>query len=281
MLPGYFACLSSTILVLHAIARLLIVRPRHSVVVRQSLFAASEAVDVSSVNGVASEEKTFVELHGGLVLYLCKIARLLSCLAFLALSLVTFQSDRHGECLSGVSGKGCNMAYSWSSSSLGTSNSSWVPFSLRATSVRRSVNLHLLLFFISVLQAFVVFLSVITVASHTRFSQLVSAHLTVLLLTLFAVYTYRDIWPLLTFTEKPIDSCEGPLLWGKLAALTVGAVVYPLFSPRLYIPVDAKVFLLCHLQTLGSLSCSVLETFQHTSPGADCILGLVAFVQLG
>ena len=70
---------------------------------------------------------------------------------------------------------------------------------------------------------------------------MLALYLTILLMVLFAVYAYRDIWPLLTFAEQPMDSCKGPFLWGKVTGLTVGAVVYPLFSPRLYIPLDAKV----------------------------------------
>ncbi|KAG8215620.1 hypothetical protein J3R82DRAFT_7488 [Butyriboletus roseoflavus] len=221
MIPGYFACISATILVLHAFAHVLLVRPRHKDVVAQSPFATFEPVDVSVANGAALQEKTFIELHGGLVLYLFKIARLFSCLAFLVLSLTTLQNGRDGECLSGVSWRGSNTAYSLLSSDRGTSNSDWIYFSICATST------------------FTVVLSAITLASHAAFSRLVSAHLTIVLSTLFAVYGYRDIWPLLTFTEQPIDSCEGLLLWAKLATLTVGAV-YPLFSPRLYIPLDAR-----------------------------------------
>ncbi|KAH0835495.1 hypothetical protein J3R83DRAFT_9163 [Lanmaoa asiatica] len=221
MVPGYFACISATILVLHVFTHLLIARTRHLVVIRQSPFAAFEVADVSVANSAVLRERTFVELHGGLVSYLFKIARLFSCMAFLALCLATFQTDRCGECLFSVSAKD-DTAYSCPSSSLRTPILDRIQFSLCATS------------------AFAVFLSVITVASPTGVGRLVSAHLTIVLLATLTVYAYRDVWPLLTFTEQPVDSCEGPLLWGKLATLTVGAVVYPLFSPRLYIPLDLK-----------------------------------------
>lgn len=115
---------------------------------------------------------------------------------------------------------------------------------LRDVGASLSLSSHATVFDIAP-QAFTIILCIITVASYGQFSKLVSAHLTVVLLTLLAVYAYRDVWPLLTFIEEPVDSCEGYFLWGKLASLTVGAVVYPLFSPRLYIPLDDKVCFPC------------------------------------
>lgn len=147
MIPGYFACISATILVLHAFARLLLVRPKHKAVVPQTPFAAREPVDVSVSNGAALLEKTFVELHGGLALYLFKIARLTSCFAFLMLSLATLQTDRHGECFPDASWKGGDTAYSLLSSARGMSNSDWISFSICATSVGRSNNLQEMVFY--------------------------------------------------------------------------------------------------------------------------------------
>ncbi|KIJ38948.1 hypothetical protein M422DRAFT_175814, partial [Sphaerobolus stellatus SS14] len=55
----------------------------------------------------------------------------------------------------------------------------------------------------------------------------------------FVVYTYRDIWPLATSTQHPIDASD-KLLWIKLVLLTVIAVVIPLVVPGQYVPVDPK-----------------------------------------
>ena len=57
----------------------------------------------------------------------------------------------------------------------------------------------------------------------------------------FSVYVYRDIWPLATYTENPVDGSEGALLWAKLFVLFTTAVIIPLVVPRQYIPVDPKV----------------------------------------
>ncbi|KAI0326495.1 hypothetical protein GY45DRAFT_1285407 [Cubamyces sp. BRFM 1775] len=51
---------------------------------------------------------------------------------------------------------------------------------------------------------------------------------------------YRNVWPLATVDLVPKDDSEGPVLWIKLGLLTLGEVVIPLFSPRKYVPIDAK-----------------------------------------
>ena len=69
----------------------------------------------------------------------------------------------------------------------------------------------------------------------TRFNTLV-------LLSSLAVYIYKDIWPLATYTESPKDlPREGNILWLKLAVLVVASVCVPLFIPRSYVPVNPKV----------------------------------------
>lgn len=73
----------------------------------------------------------------------------------------------------------------------------------------------------------------------------------VVLLSLFGVYIYRDIWPLAKYTDQPLDAAEGWLLWTKIAVLVIIAVIVPLFMPRQYIPIDPKV---CFTNIAGSIS---------------------------
>ena len=61
------------------------------------------------------------------------------------------------------------------------------------------------------------------------------------LLTVLAVYSYRDVWPLANYGKTPMDVEEGKLLWGKLAILMITAVLIPLFIPREYNPTDPEV----------------------------------------
>ncbi|KAJ7436833.1 P-loop containing nucleoside triphosphate hydrolase protein [Mycena latifolia] len=65
-------------------------------------------------------------------------------------------------------------------------------------------------------------------------------HLDVILAVAFAVYFHRDIFPLATYTWPVQDAAEGAILYVKLVALTLAAVIIPLVTPRTYIPVDPK-----------------------------------------
>jgi hypothetical protein len=84
-------------------------------------------------------------------------------------------------------------------------------------------------------------LALISVSAKPRWSKLVTRHLAFLLVVIFGVYFYRDLWPLATYTTTPVDICEGRILWAKGIVLTLIAVAIPLLIPRQYVPVDAKV----------------------------------------
>ncbi|KAF5324167.1 hypothetical protein D9619_011325 [Psilocybe cf. subviscida] len=77
-----------------------------------------------------------------------------------------------------------------------------------------------------------------------------------LLFATFAVFAYRDLWPLATYTLSPQDAGEGPILWFKISTLFIIAVVVPLCTPRKYVPVDPKDPM-AELNT--ELTCSLLE----------------------
>lgn len=63
-----------------------------------------------------------------------------------------------------------------------------------------------------------------------------------ILLLVFGIYAYRDVWPLATYTLRPQDENEGPvLLYVKISILAVVSVCIPLFIPRQYTPVDPRV----------------------------------------
>ena len=60
------------------------------------------------------------------------------------------------------------------------------------------------------------------------------------LLVTWAVYAYRDLWPLATYHLKPADA-EDPFVWVKMSVLTLAAVVVPLVTPREYVPINPEV----------------------------------------
>ncbi|CAK5284005.1 unnamed protein product [Mycena citricolor] len=65
----------------------------------------------------------------------------------------------------------------------------------------------------------------------------VVGHVNLVILASLAVYVYRDIVPLATFTLVPRDA-DSPILWATITLLFATGVVIPLFTPRQYIPVD-------------------------------------------
>ncbi|KAI0697137.1 multidrug resistance-associated ABC transporter [Cytidiella melzeri] len=83
-------------------------------------------------------------------------------------------------------------------------------------------------------------LSLLSVTVNPAFGRVVVRHLALVSFALWAVFAYRDLWPLATFTLQPLDSAEGWLIWTKIGILTFVAVVVPLFVPRQYIPLDPK-----------------------------------------
>ena len=46
-----------------------------------------------------------------------------------------------------------------------------------------------------------------------------------ILLVIWTIYTYRDIWPLATYTLVPVDASEGWILWVKISSLTLAGVM--------------------------------------------------------
>lgn len=82
-------------------------------------------------------------------------------------------------------------------------------------------------------------LLLLTLRPATRLRRHIITHLDSLLLLAFAVYTYRDIWPLFTFNLDPED-ISTPVTWARVVLLTVSAVLIPLVRPRTYVPVDPE-----------------------------------------
>ncbi|EED80190.1 predicted protein [Postia placenta Mad-698-R] len=89
--------------------------------------------------------------------------------------------------------------------------------------------------------AYVLILSFVPLLAKPAWGSIASGHATLVLLCTFAVYLYRDVWPYATFTQKPLDTSEGVMLWVKIADLIVAALIIPLLAPRIYEPFDAKV----------------------------------------
>ncbi|KIJ68811.1 hypothetical protein HYDPIDRAFT_81693, partial [Hydnomerulius pinastri MD-312] len=64
-----------------------------------------------------------------------------------------------------------------------------------------------------------------------------TGHADLIFLSVFGVFAYRDLWPLLTFTRPPGYHLTS-YVWAENAILAVLAIVLPLTSPREYWPID-------------------------------------------
>ncbi|KAF8963033.1 multidrug resistance-associated ABC transporter [Flammula alnicola] len=156
----------------------------------------------------ARNYKTQIRDLGGLHIFLYAVARLVGCLALLALSSKT---------LAACDSWGRHDAFS----------SFWSLFS-------EFPELFMTLTF--------AYSSILAITSLTvkKWSVLATRYNIVLLLVILGTYTCRDIWPLATYTQTPKDASQGNVLWFKIAILVVTAALIPLFVPRRYIPVDPK-----------------------------------------
>jgi hypothetical protein len=68
-------------------------------------------------------------------------------------------------------------------------------------------------------------------------------HSIIILLSELAIYAYRDLWPLATIADRPLDVEEGWILWTRIGALIFTALIVPVSIPTVYSPVDPKVSL--------------------------------------
>ncbi|OAX34754.1 hypothetical protein K503DRAFT_868725, partial [Rhizopogon vinicolor AM-OR11-026] len=225
MIPAYVAAASAFSLLLHLV---LLSKPVKKMWSRflppnktdEEPSAFSE--EATTVDGFYSEAKAFINRHGGLVIFAYKFARFTGCLVFLALSLATFILEEREEHSVGTDKKSERKHHKTRpiDGPIPFSRVEWLRFVLCMTAAYASI------------------LGLVSVTAKPRWSRLVSNHLATLLFTMFAVFAYRDLWPLITFHLQPKDLREGGLLWAKVVVLFLTSIVFPLVSPRQYIPVD-------------------------------------------
>ena len=94
---------------------------------------------------------------------------------------------------------------------------------------------------LTTLQLYASVLALVAVSAPSKIANVANTHLVWVLFGTWIVYSYRDIYPLGTFTLEPLDLHEGRLMWAKLAVLTFAAAVILSFIPTQYVPFDPKV----------------------------------------
>ncbi|GJE85927.1 multidrug resistance-associated ABC transporter [Phanerochaete sordida] len=93
---------------------------------------------------------------------------------------------------------------------------------------------------LAVVYAYAILLAWASFVAKASVARTAARHVSLVLLVAWSVFFYRDLWPLLTYTLRPIDAPEGWLIWTKVGLLTWAATVVPLLVPREYIPVDPE-----------------------------------------
>ncbi|KAF5324170.1 hypothetical protein D9619_011326 [Psilocybe cf. subviscida] len=173
--------------------------------------------------------------HGGWTRFLLMLFRLLGCLALVSVSAFSLPS--------------CFVSEDAGTDKIYRCPNVWLTF----TYVRYPIS--------SLLHSLTppqIYSSVLGVASlsTTAWASHAAWYNNALLFGTFAVFAYRDLWPLATYTLSPQDAGEGPILWFKISTLFIIAVAVPLCTPRKYVPVDPKEPM-AELNT--ELTCSLLE----------------------
>ncbi|KAJ7578610.1 P-loop containing nucleoside triphosphate hydrolase protein [Mycena floridula] len=97
-------------------------------------------------------------------------------------------------------------------------------------------------------------------ADDPRFTLLIR-HANAVLGVQTLVYIYRDIWPLATYTDLPMDRAEGSILWAKLVVLAIITIIVPLFVPRVYVPYDPENPIEPNLEQTSSIASSCFFMF--------------------
>ncbi|ETW87620.1 ABC transporter [Heterobasidion irregulare TC 32-1] len=202
-IPAYIVVASIALLLLQTI---LSYRPLKKLL-RSSENELVEATRTNTQAGIFSETKEHVQRLGGWTIFSFRLVRLLSIMTLLGLSVTSFVFDEEGllngpnaDSLSKLWGKGHKEKHR----------------SADALSFTRHEQIELIQ---CSTYLYASFLALLSVTAGVKRARPATTHLVVILGTVFAVYVYRDLWPLLTFTKTPPDLRDESLLWAKLAVL--------------------------------------------------------------
>ncbi|KAJ3556484.1 hypothetical protein NM688_g2007 [Phlebia brevispora] len=201
LIPAYASALSISILFLQCITKL-VKKRRLKSTLQEPLANGNTSSPEAQLSRKSSLRKHIDEL-GGLAIFGWRLARLLACVALLALSVYTVRLGPQQD-----SGASESKYYQWFQIGL------------------------------SAVYAYTLLLALGSVLCNASLSRIVVRHLALVLVTVWAVFCYRDLWPLATYTLKPLDAAEGWLIWTKIGLLTFAGAAVPLLVPRQYIPVD-------------------------------------------
>ncbi|KAG8908974.1 hypothetical protein FRB99_000077 [Tulasnella sp. 403] len=229
LLPFYFTLLSILLLLIHTLTLLppikrLLRTPKD----RSATADAPPVVIVPST--FKGEVKEHIDRRGGLGVFVGNLLRLVVCLALLGLTVYAAieapgpekkgMSDEGIQAQGGLKKKGKKKHRNRRPGEEWFSLEEWVEIAQCGVYLYTS------------------FLALLTLVARPRAISIVSKHLTTLLLLAFGIWAYRDLYPLATFTLKPMDGDGGWLTWVRIGLLGLAGAVIPVFTPYRFIPVD-------------------------------------------
>ncbi|KZT18101.1 hypothetical protein NEOLEDRAFT_1152799 [Neolentinus lepideus HHB14362 ss-1] len=230
--PSYFAVASLAVLVIHLVVasglfQKLYRQVRPTKVAEDEDEAEVEELDAQSVLPLVQEFEEHVLSHGGLTVYVLKVVRLVASLGLLGLSIATLILEEKQDA---------------SKDSVDVFGKHWgkKPKNKRTPVEGLFTPQEWLQFALCMTFAYISILGFVSVSAKPWWASVANFHMVVILLFTTGVYTYRDLYPLATFTLSPIDLHEGWLLWVKIGLVLLSGIVIPLVIPRPYVPFDPK-----------------------------------------
>ncbi|RDB25958.1 ATP-binding cassette transporter abc4 [Hypsizygus marmoreus] len=83
-------------------------------------------------------------------------------------------------------------------------------------------------------------LAILITSCRPQWRKILTRHFNLVSLTLFLIYTYRNLLPLAMYGRSPMDISEGWALWAKILVLALIAFAIPLLIPRQSLPIDPE-----------------------------------------
>lgn len=197
VLVGYVVALSALVLAFQRLHRTQAVRR-----LRERVFGPEEIV----LNANYVPEGGYVTRHGGGVILSFQSTRVVANITLVVLSILKYVSERDSA----------------------TATILLATVSLR-TSFFSFISAHLA-------QVYAALVSTMLLVKPISQSRRFSAHATLSNFAILACYTYRDVWPALTFTLRPAD--DYPLFWPFFTLVCLTGLIIPLCEPYPYIPYD-------------------------------------------
>jgi len=240
-IPVYFGLLSAIVGILHIA---LLATPLKNYFVTPSSTAHTVLYpEPDPPTGFSSAIKHNISSNAGLAIWTYKVLRLLGCMALVAFSVVAavMSNDDTYHTEGKHWGKKHRGRHKKGGRSSDFSDYTWIQIALTAFYVCFCHRGHDFFWLCThpPLQMYTCLLALCALVLPKRARRPANNHLSVLLLVAWGVYTYRDVWPLATYTLQPVDP-DNWTVWASFAVLTAVGVIIPVLTPFEYIPIDPE-----------------------------------------